>query len=155
MNPEKKKYLYIGTGLFLIIVIIIAIVLCIVYIPTSNESTSLLPQSPEEESESEYPVNQTFNPPVPPTVAPTVPPTDPRSNESNLFPPDVPGKFCIQWKNSDKKDITIWLDDQPFCKKDRSDGPCRQGTTNIESDGWANNLGKFYLLEQINGSWIE
>lgn len=72
------------------------------------------------------------------------------------FPTDTDDKvFSIQYKNSTDIDIVVWLDDQPFCRKDSSDAPCRQGGgPNLQSTDWLNNLGKFYVLRQINGTWI-
>lgn len=71
------------------------------------------------------------------------------------FPTDTDAKmFSIQYKNSTNIDIMVWLDDQPFCLKESSDAPCRQGGgPNLQSDGWLNNLGTFYILNKNSGTW--
>ena len=69
------------------------------------------------------------------------------------FPGDYPedGKsFTIQYRNSTKVPITVWLDNQAFCEKSSSSADCKQGDDNA----WNKNLGKFFVYtKNSSGKW--
>ena len=141
-DMEKGYDVFKISSIVLLCVIIIALIMSVVIKTTPDDTNNSGITTKNQPSVGITTKNQPF-------VGITT-----NSRKISEFPKDTDDiVFSIQYKNSTDIDIMVWLDDQPFCKKDSSDAPCRQGTPILQSTGWENNLGTFYVISNINGVW--